>query len=73
MVYNHTNLLSLEKVNGENSLIMLVYNIKHAKNIHTIPDLIAKIKNWKSPYKAQACFTIITNYISLSRENNKTD
>jgi transposase len=70
--YNHTNLTGLEKVNGEHSLIMLVYNIKRAINILTVPDLIAKIKNWKSPYKAQACFTIITNYFSLSRENNKT-
>jgi hypothetical protein len=26
--YNHTNLTGLEKVNGEQSLIMLVYKIK---------------------------------------------
>ena len=31
--YNHTNLIGLEKVNGEHSLIMLVYNIKRAINI----------------------------------------
>jgi hypothetical protein len=43
--YNHTNLTGLEKVNGEHSLIMLVYNIKRAINILTVPDLIAKIKN----------------------------
>ncbi len=54
--YNHTNLTGLEKVNGEHSLIMLVYNIKRAINILGVPDLIAKLKNWKSPYKAKACF-----------------
>uniref|UniRef100_UPI001F306A9E transposase n=1 Tax=Flavobacterium covae TaxID=2906076 RepID=UPI001F306A9E len=31
--YNHTNLIGLEKVNGEHSLIMLVYNIKRTINI----------------------------------------
>ncbi len=49
--YNHTNLRGLEKVNGEHSLIMLVYNIKRAINILTIPTLLEKLKNWKSPYK----------------------
>jgi hypothetical protein len=29
--YNHTNLTGLEKVNGEHSLIMLVYNIKRSR------------------------------------------
>ena len=54
--YNHTNLTGLEKVNGEHSLIMLVYNIKRAINILGVPELIAKLKNWKSPYKAKTCF-----------------
>ena len=54
--YDHTNLTGLEKVNGEHSLIMLVYNIKRAMNILGVPELIAKLKNWKSPYKAKACF-----------------
>lgn len=49
--YNHTNLIGLEKVNGEHSLIMLVYNIKRTINILGVPDLIAKLKAWKSPYK----------------------
>lgn len=48
--YNHTNLTGLEKVNGEHSLIMLVYNIKRAVNILGVPDLIAKIKNWNPKY-----------------------
>lgn len=51
--YNHTNLTGLEKVNGEHSLIMLVYNIKRAVNILGVPDLIARLKTWKSPYKAK--------------------
>lgn len=54
--YNHTNLSGLEKVNGEHSLIMLVYNIKRAINILGVPDLIAKLKTWKSPYKRKDCF-----------------
>lgn len=54
--YNHTNLTGLEKVNGEHSLIMLVYNIKRAMNILGVPELIAKLKNWNSPYKKKVCF-----------------
>jgi len=49
--YNHTNLRGLVKVNGEHSLIMLVYNIKRTINILGMPDLMEKLKNWKSPYK----------------------
>ncbi|MFC6268003.1 transposase, partial [Frigoriflavimonas asaccharolytica] len=60
--YNHTNLTGLEKVNGEHSLIMLVYNIKRAINILGVPELIAKLKNWKSPYKAKYCFVLETTY-----------
>lgn len=56
--YNHTNLTGLEKVNGEHSLIMLVYNIKRAMNILGVPDLIAKLRNWKSPYKRKFLFLI---------------
>ena len=54
--YNHTNLTGLEKVNGEHSLIMLVYNIKRAMNILGVVDLIAKLKTWKSPYKRKVLF-----------------
>ena len=61
--YNHTNLTGLEKVNGEHSLIMLVYNIKRSINILGVPDLIAKIKNWKSPYKIKVLFLLKTNYL----------
>ena len=56
--YNHTNLTGLEKVNGEHSLIMLVYNIKRAMNILGVPDLIAKLRNWKSPYKRKFWFLL---------------
>jgi hypothetical protein len=48
--YNHTNLTGLEKVNGEHSLIMLVYNIKRTMNILGVPDLIDKIKKWNVKY-----------------------
>ena len=63
--YNHTNLTGLEKVNGEHSLIMLVYNIKRAINILTVPDLIAKLKKWNSPHKAKGCFGFKTTYLKL--------
>lgn len=63
--YNHTNLTGLEKVNGEHSLIMLVYNIKRAINILGVTDLIAKLKTWKSPYKRKVLFLQITNHFKL--------
>nr|WP_235819427.1 transposase [Flavobacterium oreochromis] len=55
----------LEKVNGEHSLIMLVYNIKRTINILGLPDLIAKIKAWNSPYKRKDLFLIKTTYLNL--------
>ena len=66
--YNHTNLTGLEKVNGEHSLIMLVYNIKRTINILGIPDLIAKIKNWKSPYKTKLLLSLKTDYLTLKSD-----
>lgn len=51
--YNHTNLTGLEKVNGEHSLIMLVYNIKRSINILGVAELISKLQKWNSPYKAK--------------------
>jgi transposase len=64
--YNHTNLTGLEKVNGEHSLIMLVYNIKRSINILGVPDLIAKLKKWNSPYKAKVLFLLKTSYLKLN-------
>jgi transposase len=61
--YNHTNLNGLEKVNGEHSLIMLVYNIKRSINILGVEDLIAKIKTWNSPYKTKVLFFIKTTFL----------
>lgn len=61
--YNHTNLTGLEKVNGEHSLIMLVYNIKRSINILGVPDLIAKLQKWNSPYKAKVLFLLKTEYL----------
>lgn len=63
--YNHTNLTGLDKVNGEHSLIMLVYNIKRTINILGIPDLIDKLKNWKSPYKTKVLLYLETVYLKL--------
>ena len=61
--YNHTNLTGLEKVNGEHSLIMLVYNIKRSINILGVPDLIAKLKKWNSPYKTKVLLWLKTDYL----------
>ncbi|MFN7675061.1 MAG: hypothetical protein ACK5ON_03715, partial [Flavobacterium sp.] len=61
----YTDLIGLEKVNGEHSLIMLVYNIKRSINILGVPDLIAKLKTWNSPYKRKVLFLIKTTYIKL--------
>jgi radical SAM protein with 4Fe4S-binding SPASM domain len=49
--YNYTNLIGLEKVNGEWSLIMLSYNIKRTLNILEFDDLMLKLKNWKIKYR----------------------
>ncbi len=62
--YNHTNLIGLEKVNGEHSLIMLVYNLKRTINILGVPNLIAKLKTWNSPYKKKFLFFIKTTFIN---------
>ncbi len=56
--YNHTNLIGLEKVNGEMSLIMLVYNIKRTINILGLEDLLAKLKNWTPDYKRTLHFIL---------------
>lgn len=63
--YNYTDLNGLEKVNGEHSLIMLVYNIKRTINILGMPDLIAKLKDWKPIYKANVLIYIKTDYLTL--------
>jgi transposase len=49
--YNHTNLIGIEKVNGEMSLIMTVYNFKRVMNIYKFDDLLLKLKNWKPDYE----------------------
>ena len=64
--YNYTDLIGLEKVNGEHSLIMLVYNIKRSINILGVPDLIAKLHKWNSPYKRKDLFLIIVIYLKLN-------
>jgi len=61
--YNYTDLIGLEKVNGEHSLIMLVYNIKRSINILGVPDLLAKLKTWNSPYKRKVLLFIKTTYL----------
>ena len=63
--YSYTDLIGLEKVNGEHSLIMLVYNIKRTINILGVTDLIAKLKAWNTPYKRKGLFFIKTTYLKL--------
>jgi transposase len=67
--YNHTNLTGLEKVNGEHSLIMLVYNMKRSINILGVPELIAKLKKWNSPYKAKVLLLFETEYLKLKLDH----
>ena len=61
--YYYTDLIGLEKVNGEHSLIMLVYNIKRSINILGVPELIAKLQKWNSPYKAKVLLWLKTDYL----------
>lgn len=58
-------LIRLEKVNGEHSLIMLVYNIKRSIKILGVPDLIAKIKSWNAKYPTNGFVFIKTAYLKL--------
>jgi hypothetical protein len=51
----------LGKVNGEHSLIMLVYNIKRCINILGVPDLIAKLLNGTHPIDKSLALTKTTN------------
>jgi hypothetical protein len=63
--YNYTDLIGLEKVNGEHSLIMLVYNIKRSINILGVPNLLAKLHTWNSPYKRKFLFWLKKTYLKL--------
>ena len=54
--YYYTDLIGLEKVNGEHSLICLVYNLVRTINILTVPALLAKLKKWKPNYGRIAHF-----------------
>jgi hypothetical protein len=42
---------------------MLVYNIKRTMNILGVPDLIAKLHAWNSPYKRKFLFLTKTTHI----------
>ncbi|MFT3919608.1 IS1182 family transposase [Cloacibacterium sp.] len=64
--YNYTDLIGLEKVNGEHSLIMLVYNIKRSIKILGVRDLIAKLQKWNSPYKRKGLFLLKVTYLKLN-------
>ncbi|MFN8236963.1 MAG: IS1182 family transposase [Chitinophagales bacterium] len=68
--YYYTDLKGLEKVNGEYSLIMLVYNMKRCFKIVGVEKLIAKIKNWKPEYSKPILFAGIMRQIeAIWREN----
>lgn len=56
--YNHTNLKGLSKVNGEFSLIMLVYNVKRCQNILGINKFMKKIIDWQPDYSRFVCFSL---------------
>ena len=53
---HYTNLRTIEKVDGEMSLVMTVYNMKRSINILGITQLIAKLKDWNPDYKGIAPF-----------------
>jgi hypothetical protein len=53
-----------KKVNGEHSLIMLVYNIKRSINILGVPDLIAKLK-MELTLQGKSLVLLKTKYIKL--------
>ena len=48
--YSYTDLKGLEKVNGEMSLIMTIYNMKRTIKILGFEELMEKLKNWNPKY-----------------------
>lgn len=54
--YYYTDLRGLEKVNGEHSLICLVYNLKRVQQILGFELLMKKLKKWKPDYRGIHCF-----------------
>ena len=59
--YYYTNLKGLKKVNGEWSLIMLVYNMKRTINILSFDELMQKLNAWKPQYKKEWLYSQKTN------------
>lgn len=49
--YNHTNIIGLDKVNGEMALIMTVYNFKRVMKIFNFEVFLDKLKKWKPDYE----------------------
>ncbi len=62
--YYYTNLIGLEKVNGEWSFIMLNYNIKRVLNIFTLDDLMLTLKNWKPKYRKEWLLAFIVAHLN---------
>jgi hypothetical protein len=50
--------------------IPLFYNNKRSINILGVPDLIAKLQKWNSPYKAKGLFLLKTGYLNLTTSTN---
>ena len=69
--YSYTNLRGLKLVNGENSLIMTVYNFKRLMKILTFQDFLNKIKNWKPDYKKIRLEMLVTHYYILFLADSK--
>ncbi len=53
--YSYIDLRGLEKVNGEHSLIALVYNLRRTISILGTKEILLKLKNWKPDYKGIIC------------------
>jgi transposase/uncharacterized protein (UPF0179 family) len=62
--YYYTNLKGIEKVTGEYSLIMMVYNFRRSINILGIGEMLEKIKNWVPNYKGMTHFNEKTTEIT---------
>ena len=69
--YSYTNLRGLNLVNGENSLIMTVYNFKRLMKILTFQDFLNKINNWKPDYKKIRLEMLVTHYYILFLADSK--
>lgn len=74
--YSYTDLRGLEKVNGEHSLIALVYNLRRTISILGTKEILKKLQDWKptdDDYQKASCARIKVKRLEPHRAKIKTE